>query len=152
MNDNPFGSWPSTDGAGNPFEQTLVFPDLGSEANMPDPFAQPTEALNASVTTPQPPQPIPATQTTPDTPPQAEGEQLQLLGMPPPAEAKAEPGADTVYALPPVFEHGSVTEDITDLNQTFDELRTAKADDFPELEDGNRVTWDVTYGKIRKTV
>jgi hypothetical protein len=58
----------------------------------------------------------------------------------------------SVFAKPPVFEHGSVTEDIADVTQTFDELRIAKAEDFPELEDAKRVTWHVTYGKITKTV
>jgi hypothetical protein len=58
----------------------------------------------------------------------------------------------SVFAKLPVFEYGPVTEDIADVTQTFDQLRIAKADDFPELEDEKRVTWSVTYGKVTKTV
>ena len=58
----------------------------------------------------------------------------------------------SIYAKPPIFEYGAISELIEDLEQTFEDLRVAKADDFPELEDGIRVSWDVTYGKVRKTV
>ncbi len=52
----------------------------------------------------------------------------------------------------PVFEYASATEDIDDISKTFDELRIAKSEDFPELEDGKRVTWTIEYGKITKSV
>jgi len=58
----------------------------------------------------------------------------------------------SIFSALPVFEYGAATEPIEDLAQTFDALRIAKAADFPELEDGNRVTWNVTYGKVVKTV
>ena len=58
----------------------------------------------------------------------------------------------SIFAKPPIFEHGAVKEPIEDPEQTFEDLRTAKADDFPELEDGVRVSWNVTYGKIQKSV
>ena len=58
----------------------------------------------------------------------------------------------SIFSALPVFEYGAATEPIEDLKQTFDALRVAKAVDFPELEDANRVTWTVTYGKIVKTV
>ena len=58
----------------------------------------------------------------------------------------------SIFAALPVFEYAAATEPIDDLKQTFDALRVAKAADFPELEDANRVTWTVTYGKIVKTV
>ena len=35
---------------------------------------------------------------------------------------------------------------------TFEELRIAKADDFPELAEGKRVSWTVEYGKITKAI
>ena len=35
---------------------------------------------------------------------------------------------------------------------TFEELRIAKADDFPELGEGKRVSWTVEYGKTVKTI
>ena len=167
MNDNPFGSWPPSDSSGNLFGSS-AFPDLGSEVTATNPFdPPPAPSLDAGAATQSSQvQSAQETQTAPATPPPAEGTQLQLDGMSqtPPTDQpvanplaavmglQAEPGADNTYILPPIFEHGSVTEDITDLEQTFDQLRAAKADDFPELEDEKRVTWEITYGKVRRSV
>jgi len=63
-----------------------------------------------------------------------------------------EKAKQSIYEKPPVFEYAGATENIEDSSQTFDELRIAKATDFPELEDGKRVSWTVEYGKITKTV
>ena len=52
----------------------------------------------------------------------------------------------------PVFEYAGAMENIDDTSKTFDELRMEKSADFPELEDGKRVSWTVEYGKITKTV
>jgi hypothetical protein len=52
----------------------------------------------------------------------------------------------------PVFEYAGATEAIDDVSKTFDELRIEKSADFPELEDGKRVSWTVEYGKITKPV
>jgi hypothetical protein len=52
----------------------------------------------------------------------------------------------------PVFEYAGATENIDDTSKTFDELRIEKAADFPELEDGKRVSWTVEYGKVVKSV
>ena len=52
----------------------------------------------------------------------------------------------------PVFDYSGALEDIEDGSQTFDELRMAKAADFPELEDGKRVSWTIEYGKITKKI
>jgi len=53
---------------------------------------------------------------------------------------------------PPVFEYAGATENIDDSSKTFDELRIEKSADFPELEDGKRVSWTVEYGKITRAV
>jgi len=53
---------------------------------------------------------------------------------------------------PPVFEYAGATENIDDTAKTFEELRAEKSADFPELEDGKKVSWSVEYGKIVKTV
>ena len=58
----------------------------------------------------------------------------------------------SIFAKPPIFKHGSAEEPIENLEQTFDELRVEKSGDFPELEDANRVTWTVTYGKSVKNI
>lgn len=73
------------------------------------------------------------------------------------AEPKSEPkeadkpGQDNTEK-PPVFEYAGAMENIDDTSKTFDELRMEKSSDFPELEDGKRVSWTVEYGKITKTV
>ena len=49
-------------------------------------------------------------------------------------EAKAEQKTvKSLFEKAPVFTYGSAREDITDPGMTFEELRIAKADDFPEL-------------------
>jgi len=53
---------------------------------------------------------------------------------------------------PPVFEYAGATENISDTAKTFDELRAEKSADFPELEDGKKVSWTMEYGRIIKTV
>lgn len=63
--------------------------------------------------------------------------------------AKAEPNLEE---KPPVFAYAGATETISDTSMTFDELRIEKAGDFPELDDGKRVSWTVEYGKITKSV
>jgi PRTRC genetic system protein A len=69
------------------------------------------------------------------------------------AETKtAEKSRQSLYEKPPVFEYAGATENIEDSSQTFEELRIAKAKDFPELEDGKRVSWTIEYGKITKPV
>ena len=62
---------------------------------------------------------------------------------------KAEPKLDE---KPPVFVYAGATENIDDTSMTFDELRIEKAHDFPELDDGKRVSWSVEYGKITRNV
>lgn len=52
----------------------------------------------------------------------------------------------------PVFSYGSAREAISDSSMTFEELRIAKADDFPELAEGKRVSWTVEYGKVVKPI
>ena len=58
----------------------------------------------------------------------------------------------SLFDKPPVFKYGSAKEPIEDSSMTFEELRIRKADDFPELEDGKKVTWSVRYGDITKLV
>jgi len=69
------------------------------------------------------------------------------------AEAKdAEAAMKSIFEKPPVFKYAAVTEPIEDASITFEDLRISKADEFPELGDGKRVTWTVEYGKIVKSV
>ncbi len=69
------------------------------------------------------------------------------------AETKdAETSRTSLFTKPPVFVHGSATEDVDDPTKTFEELRIEKSVDFPELEDGKKVSWTVVYGTITKPV
>ena len=60
--------------------------------------------------------------------------------------------AGELLQKPPVFQFGGVTEEITNPKKTFEQLRKEKEEDFPELEDGKRVSWTMEYGKISKTI
>ena len=59
--------------------------------------------------------------------------------------------AGELLQKPPVFQFGGVTEEIADPKKTFEQLRKEKEADFPELEDGKRVSWTMEYGKLSKT-
>ena len=65
---------------------------------------------------------------------------------------KAEETKTGLLNKPPVFKYAGATEDITDLSQTFEAIRKAKAEDFPELEDGKRVSWKMDYCGVVKNV
>ena len=68
-------------------------------------------------------------------------------------EAKTEQKAvKSLFEKAPVFHYGSAREEITDPGMTFEELRIAKADDFPELGEGKKVSWTVEYGKTAKAI
>lgn len=57
-----------------------------------------------------------------------------------------------IFEKPPIFMYGSVKEEIADASMTFEELRIAKSEDFPELSEGKKVTWTVEYGKSVKQI
>lgn len=52
----------------------------------------------------------------------------------------------------PVFEYAGASEEISDLSKTFEDIRKEKSEDFPELEDGKRVSWKMNYCGIVKQV
>ena len=52
----------------------------------------------------------------------------------------------------PIFAYGKAKDEIVDTSITFEALRLEKAEDFPELDDGENVSWRVTYGSISKNV
>lgn len=58
----------------------------------------------------------------------------------------------SLFDKPPIFSYGGAKEEIKDASMTFEELRIAKADDFPELGEGKKVSWSVTYGKVSKLI
>lgn len=121
----------------NVFEENKELFDLGSSTVNEefDPFAieEETDENNADeITAEQPKQ----EETESAAPEQAKS-------------AKTEQGFEEKL---PVFTYGGATEQISDTSKTFDELRIEKSADFPELEEGKRVSWSVEYGKITKNV
>ena len=171
----PSGEMPQ-EGAGSFAD---LFTDLGSDPAAEDPFAglppmQPDTAPDL------PPQPDTVQEaSTQGTPAQANAPQSAAMGPEPAQETQAAPApsaeppeesnpllaamelqesqnarkaAEPLFAQLPVFSYNGSQSPIEDPGMTFEELRIAKADDFPELDDSQSVTWRVTYGKVVKTV
>lgn len=65
---------------------------------------------------------------------------------------KAEETKTGLLNKAPVFEFAGVSEEIDDLSKTFEDIRISKAEDFPELEDGKRVSWKMSYCGIVKNI
>lgn len=151
------------------------FTDLGSADDSENPFADMTPAAppepTAPVTPPESPvqqapsQPAPAPQQAESPAPPASAEKPKT----PPVKPKEEPtplmaamdlqeqknarqAAAPVFAQLPVFSYNGNQEPIENTEQTFEELRLAKADDFPEFDEAQSISWSVTYGKITKNV
>lgn len=61
-------------------------------------------------------------------------------------------GQVSLFDKPPIFSYGGAKDAIEDTSMTFEELRIAKADDFPELAEGKKVSWTVEYGKTTKVI
>lgn len=91
-------------------------------------------------------------ETPPPAQPPVDDSQLLLAAMGAVEEQNGKQAMVPVLAQPPVFSYNGVSEDITDVNQTFDQLREAEVDDFPEFDEAKNVSWSVTYGKISKNV
>ena len=64
----------------------------------------------------------------------------------------AQTAAKSLFEKPPIFSYGSAKDEIADGAMTFEELRIAKSDDFPELGEGKRVSWSVEYGKVTRQI
>lgn len=94
--------------------------------------------------TPAPAAAKPASQAAPENPLAAAVAQAE--------EKQVSVTAESLFAKAPVFEYGGASEDIADTSKTFEELRIEKSADFPELDDGKRVSWTMEYGKIVKNV
>ena len=128
----------------NVFEENKELFDLGSSASTEefDPFAieeETNESNTEEIISEQPQEDNPAPNQE-ETKPSA-AEQAK--------STKAEQGFEEKL---PIFTYGGATETISDTSKTFDELRIEKSADFPELEEGKRVSWSVEYGKITKNV
>ncbi len=96
-----------------------------------------------------------ANNVVPFAPPAQESNEGEnpLLAMMDLQETKNIQAANTsLFAQLPQFSYNGTTEVIENLDQTFEELREAKAEDFTELEEAASVTWNITYGAVTKKV
>jgi len=137
--------------------------DLGSSTPTADPFAgmedtTPQAApvtelaeLQQAVQTSEPEQ---SQKIEPNPAPEAQPEVTNPLAaaMEEAEKKQATATADSLFSKAPVFEYAAATDEIKDTGITFEQLRVEKATDFPELDDGKRVSWTMEYGKIVKTV
>ena len=154
----------------NPFELPAEQPPASAEQTpppaeeTPEPHPQPepetTPAPVESQSEPKAaPKEEPKTKTEPTPKPQkpdtapAEGpDNLIQAAFNKQEEKAAQTAAKSLFEKLPVFSYGSARDEITDGAMTFEELRIAKADDFPELGEGKRVSWSVEYGKVTKAI
>lgn len=90
----------------------------------------------------------PVTQTAPA--PQPVGQVVDLFG------AVVEDDADALLAKlagkRPVFEYGSITDEIEDPSLTFEQLRVKMSADCPELEARSHVSWTMSYAGITERI
>ena len=80
----------------------------------------------------------------------AAGQVIDLFGAV--AEDDAEARLARLANATPVFEYGSIREDITDPAMTFEQLRVKMSADCPELEARSHVSWTVGYAGITERV
>ncbi len=97
------------------------------------------------------PQPVPQAQTQ-STAPASEPANPIAVAIDKQETQTAQAAAKSLFEKPAIFSYGSAKDEITDGAMTFEELRIAKADDFPELGEGKRVSWTVEYGKVTKNI
>ena len=151
-----FGSAASAGSAGdvNPFEAALA-QQAAAAATKPQEQLQPVAQSPVPQAAPQPekiqvvpeakaqaaqkpkPVPVPEVKASAAPAPQSGLDIDPLTAAMAEQEAKTEQkAAKSLFEKAPVFAYGSAKEEITDPGMTFEELRIAKADDFPELGEG----------------
>lgn len=142
----------SADGAENPFANMMP----PAEESAPGQQTQQAQDQPGTTQTPPPAAPpaAPAPAETPKTPPAQTTEEANPLmaAMDLQEKKNAAKAAAPIFAQLPIFSYNGSEEPIENIDQTFEELRLAKADDFPEFDEAQSVSWTVTYGKIVKNV
>jgi len=129
----------------------------GAPANDINPFDTPAmqaEPVAAPASQPKPaPAPQPVSQAQTQSPAPAADPVNPIAAAIVQQENQAvQATAKSLFEKPAVFTYGSAKDEITDGAMTFEDLRIAKADDFPELSEGKRVSWSVEYGKVTKAI
>lgn len=154
-------------GSGGPASDINPFDLPAAQVEQPaapqeQPQAESPAAPETPVVTPEPaavpmPQPKPEKPSAPQTQtrnpaPAAEPVNPISAAIDKQETKAAQAAAKSLFEKPPIFSYGSAKDEITDGAMTFEELRIAKADDFPELGEGKRVSWSVEYGKVTKAI
>lgn len=159
-------------GGGGPASDINPFDLPAAQAEQPAaPQEQPqTKSPAAPVVTPEPapaPAAAPESAAAPEPQPVVPSAPQTKTQSPAPAAEPANPisaaidkqetqaaqtAAKSLFEKLPIFSYGSAKDEITDGAMTFEELRIAKSDDFPELGEGKRVSWSVEYGKVTKAI
>lgn len=107
------------------------------------PVQMPQAQPEAAVTPEKPEDPAPQ-------PEQTTGQVIDLFG------AVAADSADAMLAKlagkPPVFEYGSIKDEIRDPTFTFEQLRVKMVADCPELEARAHMSWTVSYAGITERI
>lgn len=67
-------------------------------------------------------------------------------------DEQAKTDAGSLFSKAPVFDYGGAVEEIANSNISFEQLRIDKSTDFPELEDGKKISWTMEYGSIKKPI
>ena len=157
-----FGGGAPTDDV-NPFDLPAArteTPAAPPEQPKPEAPAAPAEPVAAPVApvapAPQPepapkPQPVPQAKTQNPAPASEPANPIAAAIDKQEIQA-AQTAAKSLFEKAPIFSYGSARDEITDGAMTFEELRIAKSDDFPELGEGKRVSWSVEYGKVTKAI
>ena len=138
----------------NPFDPPGEQPETpAAPPEQPKPEAS-TEPVVAPAPQPEPvPKPQPVSQAKTQSPaPAGEPANPIAAAIEQQETNAAQTAAKSLFEKAPIFSYGSAKDEITDGAMTFEELRIAKADDFPELAEGKRVSWLVEYGKVTKTI
>lgn len=144
----------------NPFDvmvppsDSTAEPPQAAESEQPDrqPATAEQPVLPAAPTPVQEPaQPAAAGQPVPTIPAAPTSDPLQAAFQEKAAQDQ-KAAAQSLFEKSPVFSYGSDKDPISDASMTFEELRIAKADDYPELAEGKRVSWSVEYGKVTKAI
>ncbi len=138
----------------NPFDPPAAQaepPAAPPEQPEPEAPAAPAEPIAAPVA--PPPQPEPVSQAETQSPVSASEPANPIVAAIDQQETQTtQAAARSLFEKPPIFAYGSAKDEIADGAMTFEELRIAKADDFPELGEGKRVSWSVEYGKVTKAI
>jgi len=117
------------------------------------PDAASAPQVSPAPTVPVAPHPTAPVQSAPPTADESTQPQNPLAAAVAQAEEKQTAiTADALFSKLPAFDYAGATEDISDVSLTFEQLRVEKAPDFPELDDGKRVSWTMEYCSIVKLV